>query len=130
CAAATPERWLSSVSLGPMKVLRVFAPLLAVLAISKSWAADSRTIAISSSSIESASVELHTVADPQFGAITIRATASADRHVKSLLLTYQSRTADVPADGLRDLRDADIASLRVIAVFSPPAKPLLLLNMD
>ena len=67
------------------------------------------------------SVELHTMADPQFGPMTIRATASADRHVQSLSLTYQSRTIDVRADALTDLR---VSILRAYASVSPFPIPL------
>ena len=80
--------------------------------------------------VNAQSVELHTIADPQFGPMTIRATASADRQVQSLSLTYQSRTIDVPADGLTDLRDVDIASLRVSVAVSDPGKPWFLLDVN
>jgi len=69
-------------------------------------------------------------ADPQFGPITIHATASEGGQVESVSMTYQSHKIDVPAEGLRDLKNADIASLHVTAAFSDPAKPWLLLSMN
>ncbi len=91
--------------------------------IASGFAADDRVI-------KPSSVELHTFADPQFGAITIYATASESGQVESVSLTYQSRKIDVPSEGLRDLKNADIASLHVTAAFSDPAKPWLLLSMN
>jgi hypothetical protein len=101
----------------------IFTALASFSCIASNFAADDRTI-------KASSVELHTFADPQFGTITIQATASDGGQIQSLSLTYQSHTINVPEAGLRDLKNADIASLHVSAAFSSPAKPWLLLNMS
>ena len=106
-----------------MNTLRFLAPLFVFCPVICGLAADARMV-------KPQSVELQTIADPQFGPITIRARASEDGHVESLSITYKSHTINVPADGLRDLRDADIASLNVTVASSDPAKPWLQLNMS
>ena len=101
-------------------------PLLLALmltGIAQLEAADSRTI-------RARTVELQTVADPQFGAITIRASASESGHIEKLSLSYQSKTVEVPPEGLRDLKDADIGTLHVTQAASDPAKPWLLLTLN
>ena len=106
-----------------MNIFRLFTALTLFSWIVSSFAADDRVI-------KPHSVELHTFADPQFGPITIRATASESGQVESVSLSYQSQQIEVPAEGLRDLQRADIASLHVKAAFSDPAKPWLLLDMN
>ena len=106
-----------------MNAFRFFAACVAFCWVISSFAVDDRVIRPSS-------VELHTFADPQFGSITIHATASEGGQVESISMTYQSHKIDVPAEGLRDLKNADIASLHVTAAFSDPAKPRLLLSMN
>jgi hypothetical protein len=86
-------------------------------------AADSRTI-------RARTVELQTVADPQFGVITIRASASESGQIEKLCLSYQSKTVEVPPAGLRDLKNADIGTLQVMQAASDPAKPWLLLSLN
>ena len=105
-----------------MNAVRFFIVCLTFSWVTSSFAADDRVIRPSS-------LELHTFADPHFGEITIHGSASEGGQVESISLTCQSHKIDFPAEALRDLKNADIASLHVRAAFSDPAKPWLLLYM-
>ena len=93
------------------------------LAIAHLRAADSRTI-------RARAVELQTIADPQFGAITIRASSSDAGQIEKLSVSYQSKTVEVPLEGLRDLKQADVGSIHVAQFSSDPAKPALLITLS
>jgi len=123
----TPRSVCSREQTGLASVILVkLLPLAALLIFScaiSGFAADDRVV-------RPRSVDLQTFADPQFGPISIHATASEEGQVESVSLTFQSRKIDIPAEGLSDLKNADIASLHVTAAFSDPSKPWLLLKMN
>jgi hypothetical protein len=104
-------------------IARLLLIALILAGVSQLPAADSRTI-------KARTVELQTVADPQFGAITIRASASESGQIEKLSVSYQSKTVEVPPEGLRDLKDADIGTLHVMQAASDPAKPWLILSLS
>jgi hypothetical protein len=104
-------------------IARLVLSAVMLVAVAQLQAADSRTI-------RARTVELQTVADPQFGAITIRASASESGQIEKLSLSYQSKTVEVPPQGLRDLKDADIGTLHIMQAASDPAKPWLILALS
>jgi hypothetical protein len=106
-----------------MNVQLYFIALLCISFTVSGYAADGRMI-------RARSVDLQTYADPQLGSITIHATASETGQIESISLSCQSQKIDVPAVGLRDLKNADIGSLRVTAVLFDPKKPSLLLSLS
>jgi hypothetical protein len=76
-------------------------------------------------------VEIHTLADPQYGPIIIRATAVEDGRIEAISLEYKGKKVSVPAEGLADLKRAQIGTLSVTAVFPDlnPERSSLMLTM-
>jgi hypothetical protein len=67
--------------------------------------------------INTQSVEIHTFADSQYGPITIRAIALEDGRVEAISLEYNGKKISVPAEGIADLKNAQIGTLTVRATF-------------